>query len=91
MFFNRVIPGQRDVYVAYRKAGYSKGFPAEHETDILLHKAAKNAIDELGIKKLPTVKNLQEEYAQILEKRFVATWIAINIACRYTILIEKGY
>ncbi len=26
---------------------------AEHESDILLHKAAKNAFDELGVKKLP--------------------------------------
>lgn len=59
----------RDVYVAYRRAGYSKRFLAEHETDILLHKAAKNAFDELGVKKLPTVKSLQAEYAQILEKK----------------------
>ena len=34
----------REVYVAYRKAGYSKKFLAEHEADILLHKAAKNRL-----------------------------------------------
>ena len=57
----------REVYAAYRKAGYSKKFLAEHEADILLHKAAKQAFDDLGIKKLPTVKSLQAEYAQLLE------------------------
>ena len=27
----------RDTYVAYRKAGYSKKFLSEHESDITLH------------------------------------------------------
>lgn len=56
----------RDVYAGYRKAGYSKKYLAEHESDILLHKAAKKAFDELGVKKLPTVKALQTEYATVL-------------------------
>ncbi len=58
-----------EVYVAYRKAGYSKKFLAEHEADILLHKAAKKAFDEMGIKKLPTVKSLQTEYAALLSEK----------------------
>ena len=53
----------RDVYVAYRKSGYSKKFLEEHEADIIIHKAAKKAFDELGVKKLPTVKSLQVEFA----------------------------
>ncbi len=60
----------RDTYVAYRKAGYSKKFMTEHEADILLHKAAKQAFEELGYgkdKKLPTIKALQAEYAKLLE------------------------
>lgn len=56
----------RDVYAAYRKAGYSRKFYAEHETEILIHKAAKAAFDELGLKKLPTIKSLQAEYAELL-------------------------
>lgn len=52
----------REVYVAYRKAGYSKKFREEHEEEILLHQAAKNAFDEMGVKKLPKVKELQMEY-----------------------------
>ena len=59
----------RDTYVTYRKAGYSKKFLAEHECDILLHKAAKKAFDELGVKKLPTVKSLQTEYAARLAEK----------------------
>lgn len=59
----------REVYIAYRKAGYSQKFRAEHEADILLHQAAKKAFDELGVKKLPTVKSLQAEYAALLEQK----------------------
>ena len=59
----------RDTYVAYRKAGYSKKFKAEHESDILLHQAAKNFFDGLGLKKLPTVKSLQAEYAALLAEK----------------------
>ena len=56
----------RDTYVAYRKAGYSKKFRQEHEEEILLHQAAKEAFNELNVKKLPTIKELQTEYAQLL-------------------------
>ena len=59
----------REVYIAYRKAGYSQKFRAEHEAEILLHQAAKKAFDELGVKKLPTVKSLQAEYAGLLDQK----------------------
>ena len=59
----------KDVYAAYRKAGYSKKYLAEHEPDILLHKAAKKAFDEQGLQKLPTVKKLQSEYAELLVQK----------------------
>ena len=36
---------------------------------ILLHQAAKNAFDEMGVKKLPKVKELQTEYAKLLEEK----------------------
>ena len=62
----------RDTYVAYRKAGYLKKFLSEHESDILLHKAAKKSFDELGVKKLPTIKSLQAEYASILAEKKTA-------------------
>ena len=56
----------------YRKAGYSKKFRAEHEADILLHQTAKKAFDELGMKKLPTVKSLQAEYAELMAQKKAA-------------------
>ena len=59
----------RETYVAYRKAGYSKKFRQEHEEEILLHQAAKNAFDDMGVKKLPKVKELQAEYARLLEEK----------------------
>ena len=62
----------REVYVAYRKAGYSKKFRAEHEADILLHQAAKRAFDELNVKKLPKMKDLQAEYAALLAEKKAA-------------------
>ena len=62
----------REVYVAYRKAGYSKKFAAEHESALLLHKAAKQFFDEAGLKKLPTVKSLQAEYSKLLREKKAA-------------------
>lgn len=62
----------RDVYSDYRQAGYSAKYRAEHEADILLHKAAKKAFDELGVKKLPTVKSLNSEYAELLAEKKAA-------------------
>ena len=59
----------RAVYVEYQKSNYSPSFKADHEADILLHEAAKKHFDELGLTKLPTVKQLQSEYAQILSKK----------------------
>ena len=56
----------KDIYVAYCKSGYSKKFLEKHEADIIIHKAAKKAFDEMGVKKLPTVKSLQVEFADLL-------------------------
>lgn len=59
----------KDVYAGYRKAGYSKKYLEEHESDITVHKAAKKAFDGLGLKKLPTVKSLQTEYSTLLSQK----------------------
>ena len=59
----------RDVYVAYRKAGYSKQFLAEHESDIIIHKAAKKYFDEVGLTKLPTLKSLTAEFEDLRVKK----------------------
>jgi len=56
----------RDVYVEYRKSGYSKKFFEEHREEIQLHKAAKDAFNQLGVKKLPTRKQLSIEFNELL-------------------------
>ena len=56
----------RVTYEEYRKAGYSKKFLEAHREEITIHKAAKAAFDELGVKKLPRVKDLSIEYAEVL-------------------------
>lgn len=56
----------RATYEEYRKAGYSKKFLEAHREEITIHKAAKVAFNELGVKKLPRVKDLSIEYAEVL-------------------------
>lgn len=59
----------REIYAAYHQSGYSKKFLAEHESEIALHRAAKKAFNELGLKKLPTMKTLRAEYAVLLAEK----------------------
>lgn len=59
----------RDIYVQYRKAGYSKKFREEHDGEILLHQSAKKAFDTLGLKKLPSIQALKQEYAELLAEK----------------------
>ena len=62
----------RDVYAAYRKAGYSKTFLEAHREEITLHKAAKAAFDESHLKTLPKVKELDAEFAELLTQKKAA-------------------
>ena len=62
----------KEVYAAYRKAGYSKAFLEAHQEEITLHKAAKVAFDEVGLQKLPKVKKLDAEFAELLTKKKAA-------------------
>ena len=62
----------REVYNAYRKSGYSKKFLETHREEITLHKAAKAAFDEAGLQKLPKVKELDAEFAELLTQKKAA-------------------
>ena len=62
----------KDVYVAYRKAGYSRKFFEEHRQEIALHKAAKAAFDQFGAEQLPAVRELNEEYDAVLRRKKAA-------------------
>ena len=59
----------RPIYEEYRRAGYSKKFLEAHREEITIHKAAKAAFDAFGVKKLPKVKELSIEYAEILDAK----------------------
>jgi len=61
----------KDVYAEWKKSGYDKRFYAEHEQEILIHKAAKKAFDAVP-GKLPTIKALSAEYSEILSKKQAA-------------------
>lgn len=59
----------RDVYVAYRKSGYSKKFFESHREELTLHKAAKDAFKSLDGQKIPKVKELNAEYGELLRQK----------------------
>lgn len=59
----------RETFAKYKASGYSKKFYAEHESEIILHRAAKNKFNELGLKKLPSVKSLNAEYSELKAKK----------------------
>ena len=59
----------RTTYEEYRKAGYSKKFFEAHREELTLHKAAKDAFNELGVKKIPKVKDLNAEYAELMASK----------------------
>ena len=62
----------RDIYLAYRKSGYSKKFFEAHREEITLHKAAKEAFSNLPGGKIPKVKDLNEEFARLLSEKKTA-------------------
>ena len=62
----------REIYAAYRKSGYSAKYRLEHEDEIVLHRAAKQAFDALGVQKLPSVKSLNAQYARLLGEKKAA-------------------
>ena len=59
----------RETFAKYKASGYSKKFYAEHESEIILHRAAKKKFNELGLKKLPTVKSINSEYSELTAKK----------------------
>ena len=56
----------KGTYEAYRKSGYSRKFLEEHYEKITVHKAAKAAFNELEVKQIPRMKDLNVQYAEIL-------------------------
>ena len=59
----------RRIYEDYRKAGYSKAYYEAHREELTIHKAAKSAFDECGLKTIPSLKELNAEYAGLMVEK----------------------
>ena len=59
----------REIFVEYKKSGYSKKYYAEHERELVLYKAAREAFEKLPEKKIPKIKELNVEYSELLNKK----------------------
>ena len=57
----------KEIYIQYRKCGYSKKFFEEHREEITLHKAAKEAFSKIQ-GKIPSIRELNQEYAEVLQE-----------------------
>ena len=62
----------KDVYAAYRKSGYSRKSFEEHRAELTLHKAAKDAFNALGSEKIPSIRQLRQEYADLISQKKAA-------------------
>ena len=62
----------RQIYVEYQKSHYDPKFKEAHEQEILLHMATRKYFDELNTSKLPTIKSMKAEYAEILTQKKAA-------------------
>ena len=58
----------KEIYVRYRKSGYSQKFFEEHREELTLHKAAKEAFSKIQ-GKIPTIRELNLEYEQVLQEK----------------------
>ena len=67
----------RKAFEAYRQAGYSKKFAAEHREELEAYREAKRAFQKIGQAKIPSGRELQVAFEQTLvEKRdaYAAYW-----------------
>ena len=58
----------KDVYVAYRKSGYSKKFFEANREAITLHKAAIDCFDKIK-GPIPKIKDLNAEYNELIKEK----------------------
>lgn len=59
----------RDIYIEYRKSGYSKKYYEDHREEITIHKAAKAAFSSLKGKKLPKIKELNTQMGELIKQK----------------------
>ena len=55
----------REVYADYKRSGFDAEFYEKNRANIALHEAAKRHFSSLGVKKLPKISELKQEYATL--------------------------
>ena len=82
----------RSTYEAYRKAGYNKKFFDAHREELTLHKAAKEAFDELGVTTIPKIKELNAEYTELMaeKKQAYAKYRKVRDEAQELLIAEKN-
>ena len=62
----------KDVFLAYKESGYSTKYYEEYAGDILIHRSAKNAFNDLRGRKISSIQDLKSEYATLVDKKRMA-------------------
>jgi hypothetical protein len=62
----------KDVFAAYRQSGYSTKYYESNTENILLHQSAKQGFDSISSSKIPSMRDLQDEFNTCLDsKKFI--------------------
>lgn len=81
----------REIYAQYRASGWDADFYEQFRADVTLHKAAKKYFESLGLKKLPSINSLKQEYATLLaEKKKLYSGYRELKEKRTALLVAKG-
>lgn len=59
----------RKIYADYKASGFNKHFAADHQQELALFKAARQAFDATGITKLPKTEDLRAEFDELKEQK----------------------
>ena len=61
----------KEVYSAYRQAGFSAKYYEANTENILLHQSAKQGFDSISLRKIPSMRDLQQEFNSCLDSKKV--------------------
>ena len=62
----------RKIYTDYKASGFNKRFAADHQQELALFRAARQAFDAAGITKLPKIDDLRAEFAELKDRKQAA-------------------
>ena len=77
-------------YNAYKRSNFDQDFYEKNRANITLHETARKHFDSLGVKKLPKISELKQEYAtlQSQKKKLYADYYELKEKSR-ELLIAK--